>query len=243
MAALTAETIGASSYRFLSPVGQVVRSKIFGRVIHFTITDKSDVIQRSHLKGVFYEPEELAIIGQWLKPGSVFCDIGANIGNHSIFALKLLKASRSILFEPNPVAIEVLRSNMHLNGLRKQADMSFLGFGLSDTATTGQSIKAPKRNLGAGRLIDGGGDIQTIQGDQALADQNVDFIKMDIEGMELRALAGLSATIARCRPTMFVEVDNVNNAGFKDWVAANGYRVETSFRRYPSNVNYLIRPA
>ncbi len=92
-------------------------------------------------------------------------------------------------------------------------------------------------------MTEGGGDIQTIQGDQALADRQIDFIKMDIEGMELRALAGLSATIARCRPTMFVEVDNVNNAGFMDWVAANDYQVETSFQRYRSNVNYLVRPA
>lgn len=242
MTSPTAAMIGTSGYRFATPVGQVVRSRVCGRVVQFTITNKTDVIQRCHNNGVFYEPEELAIIGQWFKPGSIFCDIGANIGNHSIFALKLLKASQSILFEPNPVAIEVLKSNMHINGLRKLADMSFLGLGLSDTAATGLSIRARARNLGAGRLTEGGGDIQTIQGDQALADRQVDFIKMDIEGMELRALAGLSATIARCRPTMFVEVDNGNNAGFMDWVAANGYRVETSFQRYPTNVNYLILP-
>ncbi len=137
MTSPSAAMIGASAYRFLSPVGQVVRSKVCGRVVQFTITDKKDVIQKSHLKGVFYEPEELAIIGQWFKKGSVFCDIGANIGNHSIFALKLLNASQSILFEPNPVAIQVLKSNMHLNGLRKLADMSFLGLGLSDTAASG----------------------------------------------------------------------------------------------------------
>lgn len=242
MTSPTAALIGTPTNRFLSPMGQVVRSEICGQVIHFTITNAIDVIQRSHVNGVFYEPEELAIIGQWFKPGSVFCDIGANIGNHSIFALKLLNAARSILFEPNPVAIEVLTSNMHLNGLSMLADMSFLGLGLSDTAASGLSIRAPRHNIGAGRMIEGGGDIRTVQGDEALIDRPVDFIKMDIEGMELRALAGLSTTIARCRPTMFIEVDNVNNAGFMDWVAANGYRVETSFRRYPSNVNYLILP-
>lgn len=238
----TAAMIGATSYRFVSPVCQVVRSKICGRIIQFAITNPRDIIQKSHLKGVFYEPEELAIIGQWFRPGSIFCDIGANIGNHTIFALKLLNASRAILFEPNPTAIEVLRSNVHLNGLRKQVDLGFLGLGLSDTAATGLSIRAPKTNVGAGRLKEGGGEIQTIPGDEALADRHVDFIKMDIEGMELRALSGLSATIARCRPTMFVEVDNANDAGFMSWIAANGYRVETSFRRYRSNINYLVRP-
>ncbi|MBN8631162.1 MAG: FkbM family methyltransferase [Rhodobacterales bacterium] len=243
MTSPTATMIGASANRFLSPVGQVVQSEVCGQVIRFTITNAIDVIQRSHLNGVFYEPDELAIIGQWFKPGSVFCDIGANIGNHSIFALKLLNASQSILFEPNPVAIEVLTSNMHLNGLSKLADMSFLGLGLSDTAASGLSIRARKRNIGAGRLTEGGGDIRTILGDEALFDRQVDFIKMDIEGMELRALAGLSATIARCRPMMFIEVDNANNAGFMDWVAASGYRVETSFQRYASNVNYLVGPA
>jgi FkbM family methyltransferase len=239
----TAALIGASSYRFQSPVCQVVRTKICGRIIQFTITNPEDVIQKSHAKGVFYEPEELAIIGQWFRPGSVFCDIGANIGNHSIFALKILNASRAVLFEPNPVAIEVLRSNIHLNGLRKQVDLTFLGLGLSDSAADGLSIKAPRGNLGAGRIVPGGGEVKTIPGDDALADRQVDFIKMDIEGMELRALSGLSRTISRCRPTMFIEVDNTNDAEFLHWVSANGYRVETSFRRYRTNINYLVRPA
>lgn len=220
-----------------------MRTKVCGRVIHFTITDPKDVIQKSHAKGIFYEPEELAIIGQWFRPGSVFCDIGANIGNHSIFALKLLNASRVVLFEPNPAAIEVLRSNIHLNGLRKLVDLNFLGFGLSDSTAEGLSITAPRRNLGGGRITEGGGTIKTIPGDEALADRHVDFIKMDIEGMELRALSGLSRTIARCRPTMFIEVDNTNNAGFVAWIASNGYRVETTFQRYPSNINYLVVPA
>jgi FkbM family methyltransferase len=237
-----AALIAKPANRFLSPAGRVMRSKICGKIVYFTITDPGDVIQKSHVQGKFYEPEELAIIGQWFRPGSVFCDIGANIGNHSIFALRILNAARSILFEPNPAAIEVLRSNMMLNGFRKQADFSNVGVGLSDIAASGLSIRSPRKNLGAGRIVEGGGELQTVRGDDALADKTVDFIKMDIEGMELRALVGLKQTIARCRPVMFIEVDNVNNKDFHDWVATSGYRVETSFQRYPSNVNYLIVP-
>lgn len=236
----TAAMIAGPGRPFLSPPGRVMRSKICRQIVYFTITDPGDVIQKSHVQGKFYEPEELAIIGQWLRPGSIFCDIGANIGNHSIFALRILNAASTILFEPNPIAIEVLRSNMILNGCRRRADFSHVGVGLSDVAASGLSIRAPKRNLGGGRIIAGGGELQTIRGDDALAGKQVDFIKMDIEGMELRALAGLEQTIARCRPVMFIEVDNVNNKGFHDWVAAKDYRVETSFQRYRSNVNYLI---
>jgi FkbM family methyltransferase len=238
----TAANIAKSVYQFLSPQGQVMRTKICDRSILFTITNPDDAIQRSHARGTFYEPDELAIIGQWFKPGTVFCDIGANIGNHTIYALKILGAARSILFEPNPDAIEILRSNIYLNGLQELADMTSLGVGLSDVAASGMSIKVRKRNMGGGRIVAGGGDVQTVRGDDALAGKQVDFIKIDIEGMELRALAGLAETIARCRPTMFIEVDNVNSDAFFAWVSKNGYRVETSFQRYSTNVNYLILP-
>jgi FkbM family methyltransferase len=240
---LTAAQIAMASGRYVSPRCRVISSMICNEIVHFTLTDKTDVIQRSHYGGQFYEPEELAIIGKWLRPGAVFCDIGANIGNHTLFALKILKAAKSILFEPNPEAIVVLRANIEVNGLGPQADLSFIGIGLSDTSSSGMSMSAPQKNLGAARMVSGGGDIRTMRGDEALAGTHVDFIKMDIEGMEVQALSGLTETIARCRPMLFIEVDNRNAESFKTWVGASGYRIEASFQRYRTNVNHLVIPA
>lgn len=233
----------ATNLPFCTPVGQVVRAVILGEPVYFTITNRRDAIQRFHCLGQFYEAEELEIIRRWFRPGSVFCDIGANIGNHSIFALRFLRAAQTILFEPNPAAIAILRSNLELNGLTERSDFSNIGYGLSDTAASGLAIAAPGLNMGAGKLVEGEGTLQTLTGDHALAGRQVDFIKIDVEGMELRVLAGLKETLTRCRPLIFIEVDNVNRFAFRAWRRANNYAIRARYKRYPSNENYLLEPA
>lgn len=225
---------------FCTPVGQIVRAVILGEPVFFTITNRRDVIQKFHILGQFYEAEELEIIRRWFRPGSVFCDIGANIGNHSLFALKFLRAAQSILFEPNPAAITILRSNLELNGLTDRADFTHIGFGLSDTAASGLAISAPNQNMGAGKLVEGDGSVQTLVGDDALAGRQVDFIKIDVEGMELRVLAGLKQTLSRCKPLIFVEVDRANRFEFRSWLRSNGYGVRARFKRYRTNENFLL---
>ncbi len=227
---------------FCTPVGQVVRTVILGEPVYFTITNRRDAIQKFHCLGQFYEEEELEIIRRWFRPGSVFCDIGANIGNHSLFALKFLRAAQSILFEPNPAAIAILRSNLELNGLTQRADFTNIGFGLSDAAASGLAISAPGRNMGAGKLVEGDGTLQTLRGDDALTGRQVDFIKIDVEGMELRVLAGLKETLTRCRPLIFVEVDRANLFEFKSWFRSNGYAVRARYKRYRTNENFLLEP-
>ena len=225
-----------------SAKGWMVRSMIWGQPVFFTITQPRDAIQKKHRQGRFYESEELEIIRRYFKPGSVFVDIGSNIGNHELFALKFLYASRAILFEPNPTAIAVLRSNIEMNGLEDRCDMSFLGYGLSDVAAEGMTMDVPLGNLGGGRMVAGEGAQETRRGDDLLGDTPVHFIKIDVEGMEMQVLAGLSRVIAACRPAMFIEVDNENAADFETWVRDNGYAVQAKHKRYRSNRNFLITP-
>jgi FkbM family methyltransferase len=225
-----------------SAAGQVVRSVIWGQPVYFTITNRRDTIQKQHYHGRFYELEELEIIRQWCPPGGVFCDIGANIGNHALFALKFLHPTEVILFEPNQVAIDVLLSNLNLNGVAERCDLSHLGIGLSDTDMAGMSVVAPGRNLGAGRMVQTGGALAVRRGDSALAGRHVDFLKIDVEGMEVSVLNGLSATIAACRPRMFVEVDQANRAGFLAWTKEHQYAVRGTYKRYRTNENFLIVP-
>lgn len=228
---------------YVSPPARVVRTVVFGEPILFTVTAPRDEIQKHHAAGRFYEQEELEIIRQWCPPGSVFCDVGANIGNHSLFAAKFLRPSRVIPVEPNPVAIELLRSNLELNGVAALCDFGCLGFGLSDRTEEGLSIVAPTGNLGAGRLIgDGEGALSARRGDDLLAGRPVDFLKIDVEGMEMRALAGLEATISATRPRLFVEVARSNGDAFRDWAGAHRYEVVARFQRYPANVNYALIP-
>lgn len=228
---------------YTTPRAQVVRSSIWGQPVFFTVTNPKDAIQRSHRQGQFYEAEELELIRQHCPPGATFVDVGANIGNHTLFALKFLHAARAILFEPNPTAIEVLVSNLTLNGVIERCDLRHLGKGLSDRAADGLQMQVPDGNLGGGRMVAGdGGGLSVIPGDQVLADVQVDFLKMDVEGMEMQALAGLRDTIARCRPLMFIEVDRANRDAFAEWMASVDYAPRARHKRYRLSENFLIGP-
>ncbi|HVE20685.1 MAG TPA: FkbM family methyltransferase [Acidocella sp.] len=223
--------------------GSIVFTNISGRDVRFFIKNPYDVIQSHHSRGEFYEPEELGIIKDFFPRGGVFVDIGTNVGNHTLYVCKFLNPRQVITFEPNPDAISLLRTNISLNDLTHLVDLSCLGVGLSDAQ--GKAFPSiPQNNLGATRMIDSDdvSALPLVRGDDMLQHRRIDFIKMDVEGMEVRALHGLEETIARWRPAMFIEVDERNAGDFDSWVQRNGYISAQRFRRYTENENHMIVP-
>lgn len=228
---------------FVSPFAQISRSEIMGEPIYFTISNPSDVIQSAHFQGKFYEEEELDIIRRFFPLGGRFCDIGANVGNHTIFLSKFLRAREVMVFEPNPATIPLLESNIMLNGLGDVVDTSYLGYGLSDRQVNDASIDTPyKDNLGLSVVSETGGSIPLVSGDNALAGKVFDLIKIDVEGMEMKVLNGLKGYLKNNPVPIFIEVDNDNIDSFLLWVDEFGYKIKDSFRRYEANINYLVVP-
>jgi FkbM family methyltransferase len=211
--------------------------------VTFAFTNPNDRIQRKHRRGKYYEPDELEAIRGFFKPGSIFCDLGSNIGNHTLFALLSLGAARSIVVEPNPTAYELLTINLILNNLLDRVDLSHLGFGVGSEASGGYGMSVPDTNLGAGSLQAGAGTIEIRTADSLLAETHVDFIKIDVEGMEVAVLQGLRDTLARCKPVVFVEIDRANDAAFCALMADLGYVEALEVRRLRFNRNAIFTPA
>ena len=222
---------------------KIVRTEIDGERIFFTIRHEIDVIQRHHQKGRFYEPEEIATMARHVPEGAVILDIGTNVCNHALWFSKYKSARKIYLFEPNPEVLKVLRSNIALNGIEDQVVTDYLGIGLSDKTADGYQIRAAEKNLGGGRMFSHGGDLEVRPGDDVVdpAD-HIDFIKIDVERMELEVLAGLEKTIARCRPPIFVEVDTLHLDAFAEWLEANRYEVEVTYQRSKRNINHMCLP-
>lgn len=220
----------------------VYSSVINGRRFSFASDRRMDPIQRKHRNGAFYEEEELELIKDLFPANGVFVDIGTNIGNHSLFVAGFLSPSSIITFEPNPVACRLLLANIALNNFVDVFDLSHLGKGVSDVASHDFAMEDRDRNLGAAKMLEGEGDIEVVVGDDALADVTPNFIKIDVEGMEIRVLNGLRKTIKRARPTLFVEVDQPNDDAFQEFVKDVGYRVIKKMGQYKSNKNYILQP-
>ena len=217
-------------------------SEIHGRRMVFSVEMQRDPIQRSHREGRFYEEEELAVIKSLFPLGGTFVDIGANVGNHGLYAAVFLSAGKVIPFEPNPRAYKLLLSNIAANGLVARFDLSHIGKGLGAAPQGSFGMEDRDRNLGAAKMLPGAGDIEVTTGDLALADSSPDFIKIDVEGMEIDVLSGLKAVISRCRPALLVEVDRDNDDAFHALVEDLGYVIADTLQRYNRNKNYVITP-
>ena len=221
----------------------VVFARIHGRDFRFVTTHARDPIQRKWRKGVFYEPRELAAIKAHFPHGGTFVDIGANVGNHSLYVAGFMAPGKVIPFEPNPAAYRLLIANIAMNGFLDVFDLSHLGVGLADRVADGFAMVEQPRNLGGSKMREGqDGDLQVVVGDEALKAVSPDMIKVDVEGMEMMVLRGLEATIARTRPILLLEIDDENDAAFQEWVAPLGYDVVEKVRRYHNNTNYVLVP-
>ncbi len=219
---------------------QTVRSRVLDTDVTFCVNMEHDPIQRNHRRGTFYEIKELREIISIFPKDGVFVDIGANVGNHSLFAALFFKAGLVIPFEPNPRAYDLLIQNVLINGLQDRFDLTKLGVGISAAHEGGFAMQKRARNLGAAKMLAGKGNLEVYPGDMLLEGVAPDMIKIDVEGMEMDALAGLDKLLKKHRPMLMIEVDNENEEEFLQWVKAKKYAVLKKYQRYRLNKNYLL---
>lgn len=220
----------------------LTHSEIMGKRMTFCTDMIRDPVQRNHRLGQFYAMGDLQALQANFPTGGVFADFGANVGNHSLFAAIYMGASSVIPVEPNLLAYRLLMANIAVNGVTSQFDLTHLGKGVGATAISGFGMEPRARNLGAAKMLAGEGELSIEPGDAILADVTPDMIKVDVEAMEMDVLAGLEETVRRCHPVLFVEVDQENDAVFKEWAKSHDYEAALEGRQYVHAKNYLLRP-
>lgn len=175
--------------------------------------DRSRFIGASLYWTGFHEFREFIFLHQFLKPDMVFVDVGANQGEYSLFAAKRLTSGKVLSFEPLPAITQLLRDNIALNGF---TNITVFEAGLSDKARHVAIHELEGDNEGlatlhlAGRKPVSSTTITLETLDQAVERQSlprVDFVKIDIEGEELRALGGSQKTIQKYKPVFMIEIN------------------------------------
>jgi FkbM family methyltransferase len=148
------------------------------------------------MSGGRYEEDNIEVLFSFLKEDTVFLDIGANIG---FFTLKIGKRlgpkGKVYAFEPHPRIHDLLRRNVHVNGLGNVVTCFKLA--LSDKNTT-ETLLYPVGHLGGGHLGPGevsghtAVDAELRRLDDLLgADFRCDLVKIDVEGHEIGVLDGM----------------------------------------------------
>ncbi|SDD09373.1 methyltransferase, FkbM family [Variovorax sp. CF079] len=205
----------------------------------------SDLIGQGINMYGYWEFEELEVLAQWLKAnghvGGAMLDVGANIGNHSIFMSRYFEAVHAI--EPNPRSYEVLALNANLaenihchqvaasdtNGtLRFEQEAGNIGgtYVLPEGwQPTGKAMELPCRRL-----------------DEEVADvRDVRLVKIDVEGHEYAAIQGMKGILDRDSPILVFEqhfgefVDGKSKV--VELLRSYGYTEFHSIDRIPSTHN------
>lgn len=166
--------------------------------------DISDYMQWLIYFGVSIEPREK--LYQLVKPGMTVLDIGANIGETAL-AFSRLVGQKGVVhsFEPDPDTFAKLKAHIELN---HAGNIVAHNSGLGDEEGTFQ-LEQNEKHSGGNRIGTGSGiNISVRRGDTIVAQSNLSpgFIKIDVEGFEERVLRGLTDTIARMQPVIFIEV-------------------------------------
>ena len=143
-----------------------------------------------------YEPEVAGRIGEILRPGMTFCDVGANIGVFTLLGARAVGPSgRVVAFEPVPANSEVLKRNIRLNGYE---NVLVIEKAVSDRAGTAQLhlsefcgchslVPNPARALGKTVTV------ETVRLDEIDSLKSIDLLKIDAEGAEMAVLQGLGS--------------------------------------------------
>lgn len=156
-----------------------------------------------------YEKGTIQLLHQFLKPGSVFLDVGANIGLMSCVAGKRVgEAGKVIAVEANPKTVEILQYNIEINNLQ---NVEILPVGVSDEVGSALIYENWTVNRGGASLIkhadEPGIEIRIETLDHLYEPEaQLDLVKIDVEGKEPEVIAGGLAWFRKQLPVFIVEV-------------------------------------
>jgi len=160
-----------------------------------------------------YQSEELKLFEEYVHPGDVVLDIGANIGTHTLWFSERVGDNGFVLaFEPQRLVFQTLCANMAINS-RQNVDCKHMGVGDKQEIVKVPPLNPDVENNFGGLWIDGhkeGEDVAICKIDD-MGLNRLDFIKIDVEGMEPSVLLGGLQTINKLKPAIYMEVDREKN--------------------------------
>jgi FkbM family methyltransferase len=184
----------------------------------------------------WYEPKHMRFLRLCLRTGETAVDVGANLGAYSISLAQAVGPTGKVLaFEPLAETFEWL-----CNNTAQWSNVRCFNLALSDRVAESLAINVP---LLFGRIPEpslAGIDASEVKAERrtvrvARLDDYLDllnglsFIKVDIEGHELAFLLGARKVLARFRPLVQFEANEIASqySGFQSFAASLGFTVST----------------
>lgn len=217
------------------------------------ITNLNSIVERAIFLNLEYDKPTVEFIKHFVKEGDVCIDVGANIGYFTeLLSDAVGKQGEVIAFEASPIHFKTLKRNMELNNAK---NYKLLNLALSDTKghasiftmnSTG-SIVSDYSSYGLKTVSRD--EIEMLPLDDVLSYQeNIKFIKIDVDGNELQVLKGAHNIIVNQKPMICIEIcERTQQAGgssseeLLEFLKNLGYSFLISFDGQPVSIDEVLR--
>ena len=221
-----------------------------GRHAYFYFMGKYKVLYRTGVMSFFDYPcweLENAGVGYFFKHkpqrGDTVIDAGAFVGHMTVFLAKIVGPEGSVIaFEPDPTNYERLIKNINLNKLDNVTPIN--------SALWNKSGKMSLCLNGLGsRIVENGDsstddtiDVSTVRADEILESlgvENIQYVKMDVEGAEEKALEGFgkyldSPDLKLAIATYHVVNGEITARSVESLFKSRGFNTSTEFDKHLS---------
>ena len=186
---------------FRSVDGSSVFSRPYFGYKLFLNIGRSNTHQLLYLEGERFVREQALLTGL-VKQGDVIIDVGANIGYYLLMFEKLAGDRGHVFcFEPEPENLSELKRNIAGNHLNNVSCFEAAVGDKCGTTYLARGLNAMVCEEDEGLTL----EVKMLTLDSVI-EQEVDVIKIDVEGFEGQVLEGARNIIRRSRPALFVEV-------------------------------------
>lgn len=202
---------------------------------------EDSIFDRIVTRETFYE-DKLLEKARSLNLEGVYVDIGANIGNHSIYFSRFCKSTVTYSFEIDETIFALLKKNMERNCREDSFCLAEMGIldkkGFVDISDTNHL------NAGMTKIVNARGTQKEVDKlDNVLSDvENIVLIKIDVEGFELEIIQGAQNILERQSPVIFAELATKKELkSFTSEISKYGYT--TDKMNYAGTPTYLFQKA
>ena len=175
----------------------------------------------------YFEPDLSKIFMTYVKPGQIVFDVGTHFGYYSMLASRLVGQNGKVHgFEPTRETYKVVysnvgsKSNVTLNNLAAwsvETTLTFTDYGTQWSAFNSLYGAKLEESIVA-KMNPKDYEVKTMSIDMYIQKSGAhpDFIKIDAENAEYDILQGMKNTLKKIRPTITLEVGDVNEGEFKN---------------------------
>ena len=168
----------------------------------------SQQIRNEHRLDVHHARVIVEMMQRFIPRGGTVCDVGACLGDHTIGYADIVGPTGTVhAFEPNPAAYECLRYNVQYRPW-----VSCYPYALADHISRCEMGPEPNNLDNVGMVTihrerPDGPVVMTTLDDVAKDWDRLDFVKIDVEGVEHALLAGAVQTLSTWKPVVLIEVN------------------------------------